>query len=161
MGGKYWWGHTLQYTGDVLWICTPETCIILLAAVTPLHSIKGKDPTHSILVELKENLPCQVKPAVMRGRDSGIHTPSLWPPSSRPCPQGHWKDAGQREASGHTSSHSWPFALDFSYQCGIVSFQRYFYSKRDNLFTAAVNSSLQGIRLLACFEQCLFYKLSL
>ena len=36
LGGE----HTTQYTDDVLWKCTPETCIILLTNVTPINSIK-------------------------------------------------------------------------------------------------------------------------
>ena len=31
--------HTGQYTDDVLQNCTPETYIILLTNVTPIHSI--------------------------------------------------------------------------------------------------------------------------
>ena len=36
------WGgeHTIQYTDDVLFNCTPETYIILLANVTPRNVIK-------------------------------------------------------------------------------------------------------------------------
>ena len=34
--------HTVQYTDDVLWNCTPETCILLLTNVTPINSIKVK-----------------------------------------------------------------------------------------------------------------------
>ena len=35
--GDLTWGgeHTMQSTGDVLWNCAPETCIILLTSVTP------------------------------------------------------------------------------------------------------------------------------
>ena len=44
MGGDLTWGgeHTVQYTGDVLWNCAPETCIVLLTNVTPVNSIKKK-----------------------------------------------------------------------------------------------------------------------
>ena len=31
--------HTIQYTDDMLYSCTPETCIILLSHVTPINSI--------------------------------------------------------------------------------------------------------------------------
>ena len=36
MEGDLTWGgeHTIQYTDDVLWDCTPETYIILLTNVT-------------------------------------------------------------------------------------------------------------------------------
>ena len=42
MEGDLTWGgeHTIQYTDDVLQKCTPESCIILLTNVTPIHSIK-------------------------------------------------------------------------------------------------------------------------
>ena len=42
MDGDWTWGggHTVQCTDDVLWNCPPETCIILLTTVTPIHSIK-------------------------------------------------------------------------------------------------------------------------
>ena len=40
------WGgeHTIQCMDNLLWNCTPETCIILLISVIPTHSIfkKGK-----------------------------------------------------------------------------------------------------------------------
>ena len=81
--------YTIHCTDDVLWNCTPETCTILLVSVTPKHSIKGKDPTHSILLELKENLPCKVKLTAVLGQDSDTHIPSLQLPSSRPCQRGH------------------------------------------------------------------------
>ena len=34
--------HTIQYSHDVLWNYAPETYIILLTNVTPIHSIKNK-----------------------------------------------------------------------------------------------------------------------
>ena len=42
--GDLTWGceHIIQYTGDVLQTCTPETSIILLTNVTPIYSIKKK-----------------------------------------------------------------------------------------------------------------------
>ena len=38
------WGdeHTIQYTDDVLYNCTPETYIILLTTATPIKSINKK-----------------------------------------------------------------------------------------------------------------------
>lgn len=40
-----------QWTDDMLWICMPETCKILLASVTPLNKKKMKNhflnPQHS------------------------------------------------------------------------------------------------------------------
>ena len=44
MYGDLTWGgeHTIQCTDDVLWNCAPETCVILLTSVTPIHAIKGK-----------------------------------------------------------------------------------------------------------------------
>ena len=42
-GGLTWSGkNTMQYIGDVLQNCTPETYIILLTNVTPINSIKIK-----------------------------------------------------------------------------------------------------------------------
>ena len=35
---------TVQYTGDVLQNCTPETCMIILTDVTLIHSIKKSLP---------------------------------------------------------------------------------------------------------------------
>ena len=42
MEGDLTWDdeHTIQYTGDVLQDCTPETYIILLTNVTPINSIQ-------------------------------------------------------------------------------------------------------------------------
>ena len=41
--GLTWGGeHTIQCTDDVLWKCTPESCIILLISVTPPFSQKAK-----------------------------------------------------------------------------------------------------------------------
>ena len=42
MEGDLTWGgeHTMQYTGDVLWRCTPQTYIIVLTNATPVNSIK-------------------------------------------------------------------------------------------------------------------------
>ena len=37
-GGK----HTIQYTNDVLWKCTPETYVILLTMVSTINSIQIK-----------------------------------------------------------------------------------------------------------------------
>lgn len=34
LGGE----HTIQYTDGVLWNCESETCIILLASITPVNS---------------------------------------------------------------------------------------------------------------------------
>ena len=34
--------HTTSCIGDVLRNCAPETCIILLASITPINSIKRK-----------------------------------------------------------------------------------------------------------------------
>ena len=34
--------HMIQSTAHVLWNCTPETCVILLASVTPINSVKRK-----------------------------------------------------------------------------------------------------------------------
>ena len=44
MEGDLTWGgeHTIQYTDDVLWSCTPESHIILLTSVTQINSIKKK-----------------------------------------------------------------------------------------------------------------------
>ena len=41
-GGDFTWDgeHTIHYTDDVLYNCTPETYIILLTNVTPINSIK-------------------------------------------------------------------------------------------------------------------------
>ena len=40
-GDLTWAGeHTIQYTDDVLQNCTPGTCIILLANVSPINPIK-------------------------------------------------------------------------------------------------------------------------
>ena len=39
-GDLTWVVDTIQCTDDVLWNCAPETCIILLTTVTPIHSIK-------------------------------------------------------------------------------------------------------------------------
>ena len=41
-GDLTWVMDTVQCTDDVLWNCAPETCIILLASITPIHSIKKK-----------------------------------------------------------------------------------------------------------------------
>lgn len=35
-------GHSIQCTGDVLWNYAPETCVIVLTYVTPIHSIEKK-----------------------------------------------------------------------------------------------------------------------
>ena len=51
MEGDLTWGseHTIQYTDDVLWNYTSETCIILLITnVTPINSIKKKNFTSSL-----------------------------------------------------------------------------------------------------------------
>ena len=42
--GDLTWGgeHTVQGTGDVLWNCAPDTCVILQSSVTPINTIKGK-----------------------------------------------------------------------------------------------------------------------
>ena len=44
MEGALTWGgeHTVECTDDVLKICAPETCIILLTSVTPVNLIKRK-----------------------------------------------------------------------------------------------------------------------
>ena len=41
MEGDLTWGgwHTIQYTGDVLQNCTPETYVVLLTNVTAINSI--------------------------------------------------------------------------------------------------------------------------
>ena len=42
-GNLTWCGeYTIQCTDNVLWNCAPETYIILLISVTPIHSIKRK-----------------------------------------------------------------------------------------------------------------------
>ena len=47
MEGDLTWDskHTIQYTGDVLQNCIPDTYIILLTNVTPINSIKNKTET--------------------------------------------------------------------------------------------------------------------
>ena len=49
MEGDLTWGgeHTIQYTCDVLYNCTPETYVILLTNVTPINSVK-KTPWKSL-----------------------------------------------------------------------------------------------------------------
>ena len=43
--GDLTWGgeQAIQCTDDVLWNCAPETCIILLASVTPINPKKRKN----------------------------------------------------------------------------------------------------------------------
>ena len=47
MEGDLTWGgeHTIQYTDDVLYNCTPETYIILLTNVTPINSTTTTKPS--------------------------------------------------------------------------------------------------------------------
>ena len=43
--GDMTWGgkHTIQYTDDILFNCTSETYVTLLANVAPINSIKNKN----------------------------------------------------------------------------------------------------------------------
>ena len=54
MDGALTWGgeHAVHCTGDVLWNCAPETCIISLTVVTSINSIKKKEKEHHVLLSM-------------------------------------------------------------------------------------------------------------
>lgn len=51
--------HTIQYAGDVLWNCTPESNIILFINVTPINSVINKIKVY-ILLDRKSVRICNI-----------------------------------------------------------------------------------------------------